>query len=955
MFKFIKDKIFGNQNEKELKRLAPIVETINAFEKEIKALTDEQLRAKTDAFRLTIKQHIEQNSRPDSAEELKNKLEQEALNKILPEAFAVCREAAWRTLAMRHFDVQLIGGIVLHEGKIAEMTTGEGKTLAATLAVYLNALTGKGVHVVTVNDYLAQRDCGWMGPVYAFLGLTCASIAHDFSVVYDAAHLDTAARDERMAHLRPVSRKEAYACDVTYGTNNEFGFDYLRSNMVMHKDDMVQRDLNFAIVDEVDSILIDEARTPLIISGPAEESTDKYYKINKIIPKLVAGEKNEETKEETGDYIVEEKSNTVYLTEAGEAKVSKMLGVDNLSSLETMELKHHVDQALKAHSPLFRRDVHYVVKDGQVIIVDDFTGRLMPGRRWSDGLHQAIEAKEGLKIERENQTLATITFQNYFRMYNKLAGMTGTALTEEAEFQHIYKLDVVVIPTNRSLIRKNYPDVIYKTAKEKFKAVVEEIIEVHATGRPVLVGTISIENSELISRLLKRRGIAHNVLNAKSHEQEAPIIAQAGKKGFVTIATNMAGRGTDILLGGNAEYFAAELLSKKGIDPQLATKEQREKALQTVKEEAAKEHADVVALGGLHIIGTERHEARRIDNQLRGRAGRQGDPGSSRFYLSLEDDLMRIFASDRITRFMNFVQWEEDLPIDHPMIGKSIEIAQKRVESHNFEIRKQLLKFGDILSKQRDIIYDQRRFLLTQEDIRKYILDLIDEVVDDAAQQYLPEKAHPADWNISGLEDWLRSKFGIVFSVPSEGDIPEMVKKAVAHAYEQKINALQHALRHDFERSICLHVLDAQWKDHLYAMDTLREGIGLRAFGQKDPLVEYQHEGYMLFADMINRIKEETLEFLFKVTMVGQKEPAGIFESAPVSYSHPQTSQFSKSAATGPQPAAIPTQLSGQSPDQALPQEKIQPFVRKEQKVGRNDPCPCGSGKKFKKCCGKTQ
>ncbi|MCK4994611.1 MAG: preprotein translocase subunit SecA [Candidatus Omnitrophica bacterium] len=955
MFKFIKDKIFGNQNEKELKRLAPLVTEIEAFEKTIKSLSDEQLRAKTDDFRLKVKKHIEKNSNSDSSEENKQKLEKEALGEILPEAFAVCREAAWRTLCMRHFDVQIIGGIILHEGKIAEMTTGEGKTLAATLAVYLNALMGKGVHVVTVNDYLAQRDCGWMGPVYSFLGLTCASITHDFSVTYDSKHLDAAARDDRMAHLRTVSRKEAYGCDVTYGTNNEFGFDYLRSNMVMHKDEMVQRELNFAIVDEVDSILIDEARTPLIISGPAEVSTDKYYKIDKIIPKLTAGEKNEETKEESGDFIVEEKANTVYLTDEGEVKVSKMLGVDNLSSLETMELKHHVDQALKAHSPLFRRDVHYVVKDGQVIIVDDFTGRLMPGRRWSDGLHQAIEAKEGMKIERENQTLATITFQNYFRMYSKLSGMTGTALTEEAEFQHIYKLDVVVIPTNRSLIRKNDPDVIYKTAKEKFKAVVEEIIEINAAGRPVLVGTISIENSELISRMLKSRGIAHNVLNAKSHEQEAPIIAQAGKKGFVTIATNMAGRGTDILLGGNAEYFANELLSKKGIDPQMATKEQREKALKSVKEESAKEHSEVVNLSGLHIIGTERHEARRIDNQLRGRAGRQGDPGSSRFYLSLEDDLMRIFASDRITKFMNFVQWEEDMPIDHPMIGKSIEIAQKRVEGHNFDIRKQLLKFGDILSKQRNIVYDQRQFLLNQDEIRTYVLDLIDEVVVDAEEQYMPEKTHPADWNISGMEDWLRAKFGILFSIPSEGEIPEMVKEAIISRYDQKITALEHLLRHDFVRSICLHVLDTQWKDHLYAMDTLREGIGLRAFGQKDPLVEYQHEGYVLFSDMLNRIKEETLEFLFKVTMVGQKEPTAVFEDTPVSYSHPQTSQFSKTAATSPQPQAMPPQFPGVSPQAALPKEKPLPFVRNDQKVGRNDPCTCGSGKKFKKCCGKSQ
>ncbi len=955
MLNFIKEKIFGNQNEKELQRMTPLVEAVDAFEQEFRPLSDDQLRAKTNMFRQTVKEHIEKNSNPDSSEEHKQKLEQAALKNILPEAFAVCREAAWRTLSMRHFKVQIIGGIVLHEGKIAEMTTGEGKTLAATLAVYLNAIMGKGVHIVTVNDYLAQRDCGWMGPVYAFLGLSCASIAHDFSIVYDAQHLDAKARDDRMAHLRPISRREAYRCDITYGTNNEFGFDYLRSNMVMHKDEMVQRDLNFAIVDEVDSILIDEARTPLIISGPAEASTDKYYKIDKIIPKLIAGEKNEETKEESGDFIVEEKANTVYLTDEGEVKVSKMLGVDNLSSLETMELKHHVDQALKAHSPLFRRDVHYVVKDGQVIIVDDFTGRLMPGRRWSDGLHQAIEAKEGMKIERENQTLATITFQNYFRMYNKLSGMTGTALTEEAEFQHIYKLDVIVIPTNRALIRRHYPDVIFKTAKEKFKAVVEEIIEINSSGRPILVGTISIENSELISRLLKNRGIKHNVLNAKSHEQEAPIIAQAGKKGFVTIATNMAGRGTDILLGGNAEYFANALLSKKGIDPQLATTEQREKALQSVKEESVKEHEEVVALEGLHIIGTERHEARRIDNQLRGRAGRQGDPGSSRFYLSLEDDLMRIFASDRITKFMNFVQWEENMPIDHPMIGKSIEIAQKRVESHNFDIRKQLLKFGDILSKQRDIVYDQRKFLLHQEDIRTYILDLVDEVVDDAIAQYMPEKTHPADWNISGLEEWLRTKFGIMFAIPSDGDIAELVKKAITNAYEHKLSALEHMLRHDFERSICLHVLDTQWKDHLYAMDTLREGIGLRAFGQKDPLVEYQHEGYILFSDMLNRIKEETLEFLFKVTMVGQEEPAGVFANTPISYSHPQASQFSKSNTTGPQPSATPPALSGRSPQEAQIQEKALPFVRNDHKVGRNDPCPCGSGKKFKKCCGKSQ
>jgi len=952
MFNFIKEKIFGTHNEKELKRLAPLVEQINAFEEQVSALSDEQLRLKTSGFRQKISRYISERSSEETSEKEKQKLEQKALESILPEAFAVCREAARRTTGMRHFDVQLIGGIVLHEGKIAEMTTGEGKTLAATLAVYLNALTGKGVHVITVNDYLAQRDCGWMGPVYGFLGLSCASIAHDFSVIYNPEYTDESARDDRMAHLEPISRKQAYECDITYGTNNEFGFDYLRSNMVIHKEDMVQRELNFAIVDEVDSILIDEARTPLIISGPAEESTDKYYKINKIIPRLTRGEKNEETKEESGDYIVDEKGNTVYLTEAGEAKVSSMLGVDNLSSLETMELKHHVDQALKAHSPLFRRDVHYVVKEGQVIIVDDFTGRLMPGRRWSDGLHQAIEAKEGLKIERENQTLATITFQNYFRMYNKLAGMTGTAVTEEAEFRHIYKLDVVVVPTNRPLIRTNYPDVIYKTAREKFKAVVEEIIKMHETGRPVLVGTISIENSERISQMLKRKGINHNVLNAKYHEQEATIIAQAGKKGCVTIATNMAGRGTDILLGGNAEFFASELLRKKGIDPQLATSEQRERAMESVKEETLKERAEVVSSGGLHIIGTERHEARRIDNQLRGRSGRQGDPGSSRFYLSLEDDLMRIFASDRIARFMNFVQWEEGLPIDHPMISKSIEIAQKRVESHNFEIRKQLLKFGEAISKQREIIYEQRRDILMREDLNSYIMDLIDEVTEDAIHYYLPEKVHPADWNISGLEEWLRSKFGVVFSLPEQGDPTELIRKALTEAYQQKINSLNESLRHDFARSICLHILDTQWKDHLYAMDMLREGIGLRAFGQKDPLVEYQREGYLLFSEMIRRIKEDTLEFLFKVTVFGQREPAGVLESGSVSYSHPSATQFAKGRAVQA-PQAMAQAIPGQSSPESMPSEKAVPYKRDGQKVGRNDPCPCGSGKKFKKCCGK--
>ncbi|MBU4304728.1 MAG: preprotein translocase subunit SecA [Candidatus Omnitrophica bacterium] len=946
MFNFIKNKIFGNHNEKEIKRIAPLVPKINSLEPQIQQLSDEQLREKTGEFKTRIREYVQANAGNDADDNERIRLEKEALNDILPEAFAVCREAARRSINMRHFDVQLIGGIVLQEGKIAEMTTGEGKTLVATLAVYLNALTGRGVHLITVNDYLAQRDCGWMGPVYHMLGLSCGSIAHEYSVVYDPAYNDESARDDRMARLRPIYRKEAYNCDITYGTNNEFGFDYLRDNMVMRSEDMSQRGLNFAIVDEVDSILIDEARTPLIISGPAEESTDKYYKIDKIIPKLIQGEKNEETKEESGDYIVDEKANAVYLTEDGEVRVSKMLGVENLSSLETMELKHHVDQALKAHSPLFKRDVHYVVKDGQVIIVDEFTGRLMPGRRWSDGLHQAVEAKEGVKIERENQTLATITFQNYFRRYAKLAGMTGTAVTEEAEFRHIYKLDVVVVPTNQKLIRANAPDVIFKTAKEKFTAVVAEIEQLYEKKRPALVGTISIENSELLSRMLKQKGIAHNVLNAKYHEQEASIIAQAGRFGRVTIATNMAGRGTDILLGGNAEYFAGELLRKKGIDPQLATKEQKESALQSVKEEIKKEHEAVVALAGLHIIGTERHESRRIDNQLRVRAGRQGDPGSSRFYLSLEDDLMRIFASDRITRFMNFVKWEENMPIDHPLISKSIEIAQQRVESHNFEIRKQLLKYGDVMNKQREIIYEQRRMILTQENTRDYILGLIDESVEEIVGQYLPEKTHPADWNLSGLEECLRSKFGVIFKTPEQGDIPEQLKNALLKAYNEKVAGMGPQMHKDFERAICLHILDSQWKDHLHTMDSLREGIGLRAYGQKDPLVEYTNEAYLLFSDMISRIKEETLEFLFKVTAFRQQEAVGVFAQTPVSFSHPETTQFNATPAAG---QTVPLSMQ---PEQGAVSEKPRTHIRPEQKVGRNEPCPCGSGKKFKKCCG---
>ncbi|RKY35578.1 MAG: preprotein translocase subunit SecA [Candidatus Omnitrophota bacterium] len=736
MFKFIFNKIFGSHNEKELKRLAPFVEKINALEPEISALSDAELQKKTAEFKSFITDYLQKHKQENQDEKSLLKLEAQVLDIILPEVFAVCREAAKRVLNMRHFDMQLIGGVVLHEGKIAEMTTGEGKTLVATLPAYLNTLTGRGVHIVTVNDYLAQRDCGWMGQIYNYLGLKCSSIGHDFSAQYDPDYNDTSVSDQRIVHLRPITRQQAYNSDITYGTNNEFGFDYLRNNMVMRSQDLIQRELNYAIVDEVDSILIDEARTPLIISGPAEESTDKYYKINKIVPILKQGTRDEQSKEETGDYIVDEKASAVYLTEQGEAKAASLLGVKDLSSMETMELKHHVDQGIKAHSCLFKRDVHYVVKNGEVIIVDEFTGRLMPGRRWSDGLHQAVEAKEGVKIARENQTLATITFQNYFRMYNKLAGMTGTALTEEAEFMHIYKLEVVVVPTNKPLIRIAYPDVVYKTEKEKFNAIVEEIVSLHKTGRPVLVGTISIEKSELISKLLQKKKIPHNVLNAKFHENEAVIVAQAGRLGKVTIATNMAGRGTDILLGGNADFFAGELLLKKGINPELATKAQKDKALQSVCAEFQVEHEKVVQLQGLHIIGTERHESRRIDNQLRGRSGRQGDPGSSRFYLSLADDLMRIFASDRIVKFMNFVKWEEGMPITHPLINNSIETAQKRVEAHNFDIRKHLLEYDNVMNKQREIIYEQRQQILTQDNFKDYIFDLINETVDLAIEKY---------------------------------------------------------------------------------------------------------------------------------------------------------------------------------------------------------------------------
>ncbi|UCH12606.1 MAG: preprotein translocase subunit SecA [Candidatus Omnitrophota bacterium] len=732
MYKWILNKIMGSRNERELKKLQPILDKVNALEESVSKLTDEQLKEKTQFFKSHLKQkqdfikereaELKERIYDATSQQEKDKLKtalkilrNSLFDEILPSAFAVVREAAKRTINMRHFDVQIIGGVVLHEGKIAEMATGEGKTLVATLSAYLNALLGHGVHIVTVNDYLAKRDTEWMGPIYKFLGLSVGTILHDISA---------------------QERKAAYACDITYGTNNEFGFDYLRDNMVINKNDMVQSGHFFAIVDEVDSILIDEARTPLIISGPSEESTDKYYKVDKIIPRLKEGARDEKTKEETGDYIIDEKARTTYLTEQGELKVTQLLGLKDMHTFESMENKHHAIQALRAHKN-FKRDEDYIIKDGKVVIVDEFTGRLMPGRRWSDGLHQAIEAKEAVRIERENQTLATITFQNYFRMYDKLAGMTGTAATEAEEFDKIYKLDVISIPTNKTLIRTGYPDVVYKTEKEKFNAITKEIEQLYKQRRPVLVGTITVDKSERLSELLKRKQIPHNVLNAKYHEYEAHIVAQAGKSGTVTIATNMAGRGTDIVLGGNPEFQAKDAIMKLEAGKKAVSEDGKGEILQQAKSKAAEDHRKVVDLGGLHIIGTERHEARRIDNQLRGRSGRQGDPGSSRFYVSLGDDLMRIFGSDRVTRIVDFFKLEEGIPIaEHPIVAKSIETAQRRVEMHNFSIRKQVLEFDNVMNKQREVIYDERMAILESEGLKEHVVDMIEALIISALQTH---------------------------------------------------------------------------------------------------------------------------------------------------------------------------------------------------------------------------
>jgi preprotein translocase subunit SecA len=884
----ILSKVFGTKNERELKRVWPLVESVNDLEPGIAALQDSQLKDKTQEFKHRIE-------------------EGEILDDILPEAFAVAREASRRTLNMRHFDVQVLGGIILHEGRIAEMKTGEGKTLVATLPVYLNALEGRGVHVVTVNDYLAKRDTQWMGPVYHFLGLSVGAIQHDISFIYDPSYHST---DKRQDFLKPCSRQEAYSADITYGTNNEFGFDYLRDNMKYDIADYCQRELHYAIVDEVDSILIDEARTPLIISGPSEESTDKYYKIDKIIPKL---------QKET-DYTIDEKAKTAILTEEGNIKVERLLGAGNLYDPANIELVHHVLQALKAHT-LFKRDVDYVVKEGEVIIVDEFTGRLMPGRRWSDGLHQAVEAKEGVKIESENQTLATITFQNYFRMYNKLAGMTGTADTEAAEFAKIYNLEVIVIPTDKPMIRSDHPDVVYKSEKGKFNAVIKEIAELHEKGQPVLVGTISIEKSEVLSHLLKKKGIAHSVLNAKYHEREAEIIAQAGRSGAVTIATNMAGRGTDIVLGGNPDGLAREFLRDK---PDY-TEEEWKKALSRAENVCANEREKVVSAGGLHILGTERHEARRIDNQLRGRSGRQGDPGSSRFYMSLEDDLMRIFGSDRISGLMGKLGMDEDMPIENKMVTRAIENAQKKVEEHNFDIRKHLLEYDDVMNKQRTEIYSFRKEILQGQNLRERIFDMVEEVIDELLFIYCPEEKHRDDWDIKGLKD---AVYGIFSVTPDASSatvqlLRESLLSTVSKAYETKETEVGSDVIRYLEKVILLQIIDTQWKDHLLAIDYLKEGIGLRGYGQKDPLVEYKKEAFDMFGDLTSRIATEVVSRLYKI----QVQKAETVRREPVKQAR---LNYNRGEGSG-------------GPVQT---------VRRGKKVGRNDPCPCGSGKKFKRCCG---
>ncbi len=954
-------KVFGTQNERDLKRLQPMVPEINDRESAVRALSDDDLRGRT----TTLRQRADQG---------------ESLDDLLVDAFPVVREAGRRTLAMRHFDVQLIGGMVLHQGKIAEMKTGEGKTLVATLAAYLNALGGAGVHVVTVNDYLARRDAEWMGRIYRFLGMTVGVIQHD---------------------LRDRERQAAYACDITYGTNNEFGFDYLRDNMKFDLSHFVQRGHDFTIVDEVDSILIDEARTPLIISGPTEQSTDLYGEVDRIIPKLTPGAvtqgdvkaEDREALETTGDYLTDEKHKTVTLTESGMAKAEKLLAhrlnPGGLYEPANMPLLHHVNQGLRAHV-LFQRDVEYMIKDGQVVIVDEFTGRLMPGRRWSDGLHQAVEAKEKVKIERENQTLATVTFQNYFRKYDKLCGMTGTADTEAPEFNKIYKLDVMVIPTNRELLRIEEPDSIYRTEREKYDAIVDDIIEKQEAGRPVLAGTVSIEKSERLSGLLKRRGVKHVVLNAKYHAQEAEIVAQAGRYGTVTIATNMAGRGTDILLGGNPEYMARQQGLAEEVAERLPQEEAKfvddaefvyffhldhfyrvprsdwERISTQFDAQTAAEHNQVVEAGGLHIIGTERHESRRIDNQLRGRSGRQGDPGSSRFYLSLEDDLMRIFGSDRISGLMERLGMEEGVPIEHGMVTRAIERAQKQVEAQNFSMRKHLLEYDDVMNKQRENVYTLRRELIDGQvhwdeevvDSRQYLMALAEDLVDQAVEASCGRAVDPEDWDVDTLKQSVGELAGLSADTlgaldlhdKNPDEMHDALWAAVKTRYEEKEQTVETEMLRHVERDVMLQIVDTQWKDHLYSLDRLKEGIGLRGYAQKDPLVEYKRESFELFQAMKERIDTEMVRYLWRLRPVLQGEGAAaarpaLRPSGSVTLNDPSAgaSAFAGAPAAGRQPQ--PARTGG---DDAA----VRTVRRVSPKVGRNDPCPCGSGRKHKKCHG---
>lgn len=939
MLKSLFGKIVGDANARELKRLQPIVDQINALEPEYERLSNQELRACTEAFKQEVKaalrelraqvaeflQQLAATADPDRRRDLEIQLqtlnkrlreaEEEVLNALLPKAFAVVREAAKRTLGERHFDVQLMGGIVLHQGKIAEMKTGEGKTLVATLPLYLNALLGRGAHLVTPNDYLSKFGVQWMGPIYHLLGLTVGVIQTAAenpqmgSFVYDPEYPAT---DDRYQNLRPVPRREAYLADITYGTNNEFGFDYLRDNMVWDLSQCVQRELYYAIVDEVDNILIDEARTPLIISGPAEESTDNYIRFARLVKQL----------RPEVDYTVDEKLRIVTLTEEGTAKVERALGIDNLYSPEHYNLTPYLENALKAEA-LFKADRDYIVKDGQVIIVDEFTGRLMFGRRYSEGLHQAIEAKEGVRVQRESLTLATISFQNYFRMYDKLAGMTGTAATEAEEFQRIYGLDVVVIPTHKPMIRTDYPDQVYKTESAKFHAVVREIEELHRQDRPVLVGTTSVEKSEMLSEMLRRKGIPHQVLNAKQHEKEAMIIAQAGRSGAVTIATNMAGRGVDILLGGKPEGLARDQLRRQGVDLTKVDAQTWAEALARAREICAADREKVLALGGLHVIGTERHEARRIDNQLRGRAGRQGDPGSSRFYVSLEDDLMRRFGGSTVASLMDRLGVDEDVPIEHDLITRSIENAQIKVEGYNFDLRKHLLEYDDVVNQQRKLIYDQRRLILTANTLKDTILGMVQDELSTMVMKHTADD--PMEWDLPGLWQEVRSILPLPDNARPKWEglnaeqIEEQLLNLSVQLYEAKERQLGSEMMRQLERLFMLRVVDSRWVRHLTALDELREGIGLRAFGQRDPLVEYKREAFDMFEELKEGIAHDVAHGIYFTTLV--REP---MRRAVQAY-HPGSTRSD----------VVPARAG----------------AGRSQPIGRNDPCPCGSGRKYKNCC----